>query len=798
MNKRFQIHVGSKAIEENTIRYGKYRFTLLTEAMMRIEYSLTYTYTDQPTQTVWFRNFPIVEYIYSKETDELFIKTKELKIICSNGGNDISDLEIQWKDNIMDEKIVWHYGDKIDNLRGTTRTLDKVDGSVELEDGILSKQGITILEDSATYVIDENGELKAREEEGKDFYIFGYGRNYKRCLQDYYRLTGGAPLLPRYALGNWWSRFHRYSEEEYMKLIEEFQKRDIPLSVAMLDMDWHLTEIDPKYGDGWTGYTWNKILFPEPKRLLKWLHERRLKVSLNVHPAGGVRAYEDSYEVMAKALQVELPISIEEAPIEFNATSPAFLEAYFRYLHEPNEQMGVDFWWVDWQQGQECDLPGLDPLWVLNHYHYLDNKKNGNRSLILSRYAGPGSHRYPIGFSGDSIISWDSLAFQPYFTVNASNVGYGWWSNDIGGHMLGYHDEELQIRWVQFGVFSPVNRLHSSSGLFNHKEPWNYSEGANYIITKYLQLRHKMIPYTYTMNEQSSHEGIPLLRPLYYENPWEEAAYRYPNEYYYGSEMICCPITTPIIDELQAAKVDVWLPEGNYVDLFNGIIYDGQCEISLYRGVDNMPVLLKAGGIIPFDNSSQFSNKTDNPSELEIVIVAGANGILELYEDDGESFTYQQGESAYTKLELDYNEKGEFRIHKTRGDVSQVPAKRYYKLRFLGFDYPEHVIEKRAEREQVLQYEYNDLHNEIVLCIEMIPQEEVSISFSGGMRIGSNNVENYCFSLLDKMKMEYEKKDKIYNIIKEYKGLDIMETLSQYDMNKELLGAIREVVLAMK
>lgn len=118
----------------------------------------------------------------------------------------------------------------------------------------------------------------------------------------------------------------------------------------------------------------------------------------------------------------------------------------------------------------------LDPLWLLNHYHYQDSCKNAEGGVILSRYAGPGSHRYPVGFSGDTIISWNSLRFQPYFTATASNIGYSWWSHDIGGHMLGDYDEELQTRWLQFGVFSPITRLHSSRSPFNSKEPWFFQK----------------------------------------------------------------------------------------------------------------------------------------------------------------------------------------------------------------------------------------------------------------------------------------------------------------------------------
>ena len=133
-------------------------------------------------------------------------------------------------------------------------------------------------------------------------------------------------------------------------------------------------------------------------------------------------------------------------------------------------------WWIDWQQGSESRFPGVDPLWLLNHYHFLRSARKEKRPFIFSRYAGPGSHRYPAGFSGDSVTSWNSLRFQPYFTATAANIGYGWWSHDIGGHCAGKKDPELMMRWVQLGVFSPIMRLHSTSNLFNGKEPWKLDE----------------------------------------------------------------------------------------------------------------------------------------------------------------------------------------------------------------------------------------------------------------------------------------------------------------------------------
>src|SRR5699024_7258621 len=401
------------------------------------------------------------------------------------------------------------YGEEVHDLGGTARTLDGADGAVELEHGLLSNWGgYSLLDDSRSLLIRPDGWVEPRQGERTDLYFFGYGHAYQDCLRDCYHLTGPAPLLPRYALGNWWSRFHRYDEAEYKALMERFEAEQVPFSVAVIDMDWHLVDVDPKYGSGWTGYTWNKELFPDPAEFMAWLHRHALRepveaeavpfpvavidkdgdlvdvdpkygrgwtghtrnkepfpgpaevmawlhrhglrVTLNVHPADGVRPFEEAYRPMAEALGKDWQ---KEEPVEFDVTDPRFMDAYFKYLHHPNEQAGVDFWWLDWQQGTRTRIPGLDPLWMLNHYHFLDSMREGRRGLTFSRYAGPGSHRDTGGFSGDTIISWESLAFQPYFTANASNIGYGWWSHDIGGHMQGYRDDELSTRWVQFGVF---------------------------------------------------------------------------------------------------------------------------------------------------------------------------------------------------------------------------------------------------------------------------------------------------------------------------------------------------------
>ena len=176
---------------------------------------------------------------------------------------------------------------------------------------------------------------------------------------------------------------------------------------------------------------------------------------------------------------------------------------------------------TDWQQIGGSLRPGYDTLWMLNHYFFVDSAKSGEYPVTFSRYGGVGSHRYPIGFSGDTIMTWASLAFQPYFTATAANIAYGWWSHDIGGHIRGEWDDEMQLRWLQYGVFSPIMRLHSTKHPLMLKEPWNFPPAIEAEMTRWMRLRHALIPYLYTMAERCHREDMPLVVPLYYEWPKE-------------------------------------------------------------------------------------------------------------------------------------------------------------------------------------------------------------------------------------------------------------------------------------
>ena len=666
------------------IRGDGYRITLLTDRLLRLEYAADNSFRDTATQMALCREFPVPEYTAEETEHGLVVETEHVRLRYNRGPFSTAGLSAELKGAYAVYASVWHYGDPAKTLGGTARTLDEADGEIPLEDGIQSFSGYAVLDDSASMGMDETGCLLPARFSGEDLYLFAYGRDFRTAIRDYLRLSGGVPVVPRFALGNWWSRFYAYSQQEYMQLMERFRQEEIPLSVSVLDMNWHVTDIDPKYGPGWTGYTWDRVKFPAPEKLLAWLHQQGLKVTLNDHPADGVRPCEELYPQMAEAMGEDTAAG---KSFPFDAASKKMIRAMENTVIAAQEKIGVDFWWLDWQQKGGTSDPGMDPLFVLNHTRYLHSLETGHPALILSRFGGPGSHRYPIGFSGDTCITWASLDFQPRFTATAANIAYGWWSHDIGGHMHGAHDPELLVRWVQFGVFSPVMRLHSSNNPFMNKEPWMLPPEKAEIMKNFLRLRHRLVPWLYSQNVRCSREDSIMLRPLYYDYPEEGSLlFRNRNQYLFGDCLTICPITRPTDRETQLGETEICLPEGIWTDFFTGLRYRGGRRLSMYRPLDNIPVLVKAGGILPTNGEEHLRNGTDLPEHVLLRMFPETDGETELIEDNGllpEDPAYRR---AVTRIRMRRSSGLAVEILPPEGDASLLPDGRSYTVELNGVD----------------------------------------------------------------------------------------------------------------
>lgn len=762
-----------------------YRISMLTSRLVRVEWSPTGEFTDAATQVVWNRQFPAPEFTLSRDGDSLQIRTDFIQL--DYDGSEFTPYGLTVRAlGVSSYGSIWRFGEPEKpgsfgvprNLGGTARTLDEADGEIPLEPGMLSVFGIAALDDSSSLLIDDQGWFAPRLDGTIDVYVFAYGHDFPAAIKDFYALTGPQPLLPRFALGNWWSRYHPYSDTEYKQVITDFEQAKLPFSVGVIDMDWHIVDIDPTIGSGWTGYTWNPELFPDPEGFLSWLHEHGLKVTLNVHPSDGIRRHEEAYELVAEHVGID-PTS--GAPVNFDLDNQAFREAYFDLVHHRLEEQGVDFWWLDWQQGNWSSVPGLDPLWLLNHLHYLDSGRDGKRPLTFSRYAGPGSHRYPVGFSGDTVISWASLEFQPYFTATASNIGYGWWSHDIGGHMFGIKDDELSTRWVQLGCFSPINRLHSTLNPFNSKEPWRFNSIAESVQSAALRLRHRLVPYLHTMNERAHSQGRPLVEPLYWQDPAIETLSA-KTSYRFGSELLVAPITSPAVRDVGLGSVETRLPSGTWIDTFTGVVYDGGRAATLYRGLAEYPVLAKAGGIVPLTGADNLS--VENPSALEIRVYAGADGSLTLYEDDDTV----DPRIVRTPIEFDWAT-GTVSIGPSVGDLEIIPATRDWTVTLVG-----------ASQTTAIGYEssWDPAIASLTVHLGEVPAgDPITVQFAGQLQLSDNDVARRVYELVDRAEVLFAVKDAIVAAVQPGRAsCAITRDILELHLDPVLQAAVLELVLA--
>ena len=786
IDRKYICKTNPKSREDAIIKGDTYRFTVLCDRLIRIEYNKDGIFEDRATQAVINRDFCVPEFAVSHTEDSLKITTGRIEITYHGGAFTKNSLYARFVGKSGNTKYDWHYGQNDRNLKGTTRTLDNVNGECELENGLMSKHCMTVLDDSDSLILADDGWVDVRDNKGVDIYLFGYRDDYKAALKAYAHLTGETPMLSRYALGNWWSRYYKYSDETYRALVDRFKREKLPFSVAVLDMDWHYTKIDPGYGSGWTGFSWNKELFPDPAAFLKFLSGNDMTVTLNLHPAEGVAPHEDCYGALAEAMGVE-----DGKTVQFDFADPKFVENYFGKILKPLEEEGVSFWWMDWQQGTTTKIEGLDPLWMLNHYHFTDMQSKNVRPMILSRYAGAGSQRYPVGFSGDTVSTWESLDFQPYFTATASNTGYGWWSHDIGGHMGGYRDDEMITRWVQLGVFSPVMRLHSSNSDFMSKEPWNYNMYSERVMGDFLRLRHKLIPYIYTMNYRAYKESIPIVEPLYYECGAAEAYTENRNQYFFGSELLVAPITAKADAVTVMGSTKAYLPEGLWFDFFCGRRYKGGKTVKLYRRLESMPVLAKAGAIIPTDGG-EVRNSTDNPKELLVHIFPGADGVFTLYEDDGISADYKSGVCVKTKMELKYGSTVRFTVGRPEGSEALKIADRSFTLAFRCIENPGKIYVSEDGKKKAFTSRYEN--NTLFIGLDNV-NGETAVEIESQM--SANSVEKDVFDILLRAQCENSSKRMIYNKLKWSESVaDFISGLITLDIDKNLFNAVAETVTA--
>ena len=600
--------------------------------------------------------------------------------------------------------VSWKPGqDDSANLLGTCRTLDGCDGVKTLDPydpGIISRDGWAVVDESQRHVfvpVEKDWKYWAEcrpEGDRQDLYFFGYGHDYMAALGDFVKIAGRIPLPPKCSFGYWWCRYWEYSDLELLDLSDHFMAYNIPMDVMIIDMDWHETwnersRMSPRRGRngrvgldefgqriGWTGYTWKKELFPNPENFLGELHRRGIKTSLNLHFNNGIQPYEEPYQRFVeeytsltddydgpRGYVYDAPYKYvgndeavgnpgEKAPVPHRMSQIEWADAYFKTVIRPFDRQGVDFWWLDWQQWKESRyVKDLSNTFWLNYTFFNDKVRqteslglDAPRPMIYHRWGGVGSHRYQVGFSGDVYATWQSLSYLPYFTATASNVGYGYWGHDIGGHMqpkgVNETDPELYTRWIQSGVFTPIFKTHSTKDTSMEKRFWVFPDHFDPMRAA-IRLRYDLSPYVYTAARHAYDTGVSICRPLYYYWPEADEAYQWKEEYMFGSDILATTICQPADKVTGLAERSMWFPEGcDWYDVSTGCMYRGGSVHNLLYTINENPYYVKAGAVIPMAGEDISTLQEQNP-ELRLFVVPGLGDFsTSVYEDDGQSMSY--------------------------------------------------------------------------------------------------------------------------------------------------------------
>ncbi|HEY3868321.1 MAG TPA: TIM-barrel domain-containing protein [Actinocrinis sp.] len=571
-----------------------------------------------------------------------------------------------------------------------------------LQPGILDTSGWFLLDDTQTAVWTSDGWTAARPGgDVEDGYLFGYGENYDSALADLAKLTGNAPMLPESLFGNWYSDFHPYSESDYKNtILPGAQANDVSLDALSVDTYWHSP-------DQWASWEFNSSLFPDPPEFFAWADGQHLYVDLALHgqiPVGDPQAAATLATAGGSLAQAGCPtFGPSDTCYVFDWGNESQAEAYFNLVQELSND-GANFYWLDWCcEASVVSTPGVDPDGWIGQLSAQQMIDDGARGFVLSREGAsnlqPLAGRYPSGawadhrsvvhFTGDAYATWSLISDEIQRTTGEASIGEPYVSDDIGGFYAppgtSNDPDDLYLRFLQMGVFQPIMRLHSSD---LNRLPWQFDSTVQPIGDAFMQLRESLVPYLYSLSENSTTTGQPMAQALYLDYPGQAAAYTNPNEYLMGSQVLVAPVTTPGTDP----QTTVWFPPGTWTDWFTGTSYTGPSTQTLTVPLSQMPVFVKAGGIIPLQPSNGHADTADT-APLTLKVYASANSTYSLYEDAGNGLGYEQGQSRTTPIT--YSQSGTsstLTVGPGAGTYPGAPTSRTYTYQLVGVTAPTSVL----------------------------------------------------------------------------------------------------------
>ena len=503
-------------------------------------------------------------------------------------------------------------------------------------------------DDAFSFFSAANGEMK--------YYIFG-ASSIPGIIRDYTWLTGRMHLPPYWSLGYQQSRWSYFPQTEVLDLAQTFREKKIPCDVIYLDIH---------YMDAYKVFTWNKDRFPDPKAMISKLNDMGFHLATIIDP--GIKI-EKGYKAYEEGIQNDCFVKYPEGKLyvgnvwpgrchfpdftnsktrdwwgkSFSALTIPGVEGFWNDMNEPSAWgqsipniIGFNFDGHNSTMAEAHNVYGLN----MSRATFEGTKKlmNGKRAFILTRAAYAGIQRYSAVWTGDNQATEEDMMFAVRMVNSLGVSGVSFTGPDMGG-FIGTPTKELFVRWMSLGVYTPFFRNHAEVDS-RRKEPWSFGENTEYLSREWINQRYRLIPYLYSTFYESTQTGIPVARTLAINFPFDEKIYEsdYQNEYQFGGQLLVAPASS------DKAYCSVYFPEGMWYRLSNDNLYTGKVEAVVNCPLDDLPVFVKAGGILPLQ--SVIQNTTESPSPaLEINIYNGKTpNSFTFYEDDGLTYNYESGQ----------------------------------------------------------------------------------------------------------------------------------------------------------
>lgn len=602
-------------------------------------------------------------------------------------------LEFEWSEGEALYGLGSHE-EGIMNLRGTHQYLYQQNMKAVVP-MLVSSRGYGVLVDTYSLMIfrdDVYGSYLWTDVDDELDYYFIYGPEMDDIIDQYRTITGKAPMLPRWAFGYAQSKERYQTQEEILNVLQEFRDRQIPIDLIILDwMSWP--------DNLWGQKSFDQERFPDPREMLNAIHQRNAHFMISIWP-NMVQGGENHREMKEMGYLLGNQST-------YDAFNEKARDVYWRQAEEGLFTYGVDAWWCDCTEPFEADWKGeMKPepeerLWIntseskkyldpeyMNAYSLYHSKGiyEGQRELTsqkrvvnLTRSSYAGQHRYgTITWSGDIAANWDTFRKQIPAGLNFCITGEPYWTLDIGGFFvdrrenqwfwngeykngcndLGYR--ELYVRWFQYAAFLPIFRSH---GTDTPREPWRFGEPGSVIydtILKFIHLRYRLLPYIYSLAGKVYLENYTIMRSLVFDFRNDSRVLDIDDQYMFGPALLVNPVTKPMYYESDSRQLSgtritrsVYLPADNsWYDFWTGKLYDGGQAYEVEAPLDKMPIFVRNGSIIPMGPYVQYADEKTN-APIELRVYRGRDCSFTLYEDEGDSYHYENGGYATIQIKWD-------------------------------------------------------------------------------------------------------------------------------------------------